>query len=201
MNAEPGSLVTDSPVPRTRNDIAEIIRTHPRLMPLLRAVAMLELPDCWIGAGFVRNAVWDKLHGYSELTPLNDIDVLYYDATDTSPLAEDEINAELTRRHPGYEWEAKNQARMHIRNNDQPYKDTADAMTYWLETATPIAARMAQNGQVEILSPLGIDDLLDCIVRPTPHTLTRPEKLIMYRQRMQQKDWRTRWPQLRVLFD
>ena len=30
---------------------------------LLRAVAALALPDCWIAAGFVRNAVWDHLAG------------------------------------------------------------------------------------------------------------------------------------------
>lgn len=30
---------------------------------LLDIVRSLALPDCWIGAGFVRNAVWDHLHG------------------------------------------------------------------------------------------------------------------------------------------
>lgn len=188
-------------LPASVDDIAAIISGHKRLMPLLHDVAMLELPDCWIGAGFVRNAVWDHLHGYHALTPLNDIDVLYYDPTDTQPAAEDEINAELTRRHPGYAWEAKNQARMHIRNKDRPYHNTSDAMTHWLETATPIAARLARTGAVEILAPLGIDDLINCIVRPTAHTLSRPEKLVMYRQRMQQKNWRARWPKLCVLFD
>ncbi|WRQ77412.1 nucleotidyltransferase family protein [Pseudomonas saxonica] len=28
-------------------------------------VRSLNLPDCWIGAGFLRNAVWDYLHGRS----------------------------------------------------------------------------------------------------------------------------------------
>lgn len=28
----------------------------------------------WIAAGFVRNLVWDKLHGFSSMTALDDID-------------------------------------------------------------------------------------------------------------------------------
>ena len=44
----------------------------------LNLVAELELPDGWIGAGFVRNAVWDRLHD-RPMTPLSDIDVLYCD--------------------------------------------------------------------------------------------------------------------------
>ena len=52
---------------------------------LLDIVRSLALPDCWIGAGFVRNAVWDHLHGRA-LSPLTgDVDVLWFDATCTKP--------------------------------------------------------------------------------------------------------------------
>ena len=30
----------------------------------LKEVKELDLPDCWIGAGFVRNKIWDYLHGF-----------------------------------------------------------------------------------------------------------------------------------------
>ena len=42
----------------------------------LRAVHHLGLPDCWVGAGFVRALVWDHLHGYNEATPLDDVDLI-----------------------------------------------------------------------------------------------------------------------------
>jgi hypothetical protein len=34
------------------------------MMAALTALAGLELPDAWIGAGFLRGAVWDRLHGF-----------------------------------------------------------------------------------------------------------------------------------------
>ena len=58
------------------------------MMEVLRTVATLGLPDCWIGAGFVRAKVWDHLHGFSIPTPLEDIDVLYFQAGDLSEQTE-----------------------------------------------------------------------------------------------------------------
>ena len=45
-------------------DIAAFIAAQPAMMDLLRAVEALNLPDGWIGAGFVRNPVWDALRGF-----------------------------------------------------------------------------------------------------------------------------------------
>ncbi|WP_404943225.1 nucleotidyltransferase family protein, partial [Pseudomonas sp. DP16D-T1] len=45
--------------------IQAIISDDPIRRRMLEIVRSLNLPDCWIGAGFVRNAVWDHLHGRS----------------------------------------------------------------------------------------------------------------------------------------
>ena len=82
----------------------------------LEAAAALDLPDGWIGAGFLRSLVWDRLHGHSEATPLNDIDVLYFDPEDRSRAAEAALEARLRRSIPGLPWSVRNQARMHLRN-------------------------------------------------------------------------------------
>lgn len=58
--------------------IQELIQADPERMPLLKTVAALALPDCYIAAGFVRNMVWDYLHDY-DATPLNDVDVVFFD--------------------------------------------------------------------------------------------------------------------------
>tara|TARA_R110002167_G_scaffold302670_1_gene506967 strand:- start:258 stop:437 length:180 start_codon:yes stop_codon:yes gene_type:complete len=42
----------------------------------LKNVASLSLPQCYIAAGFIRNLVWDSLHGKQIPTPLNDVDVI-----------------------------------------------------------------------------------------------------------------------------
>jgi len=57
-------------------------------MEALQLVSQLPLPDWCLGAGFVRNLVWDRLHQYQENTPLNDIDVVYFDPDNTSPDAD-----------------------------------------------------------------------------------------------------------------
>ena len=64
--------------------VAGIIAQDPVGMKQLRAARALALPDWCIAAGFVRNRVWDHLHGISPPREPPDIDVLYYDAADLS---------------------------------------------------------------------------------------------------------------------
>ena len=47
-------------------------------------VAQARAPDWCIAAGFVRNRVWDHLHGVVPARAPVDIDVLYFDAGDVS---------------------------------------------------------------------------------------------------------------------
>ncbi len=39
-----------------------LLTQDPVRMKILRMARELNLPDCWIGAGFVRSLVWDHLH-------------------------------------------------------------------------------------------------------------------------------------------
>ena len=43
--------------------IEELMFLDQQRMEMLKVVAGLALPDCCIAAGFVRNLVWDHLHG------------------------------------------------------------------------------------------------------------------------------------------
>jgi hypothetical protein len=83
---------------------------------------------------------------------------------------------------------------MHLRNGDAPYADVADAMRHWPEVCTAVAVRLADQG-LELLAPLGLEDLFELRVRPTEHFRNKPE---VYRQRLWGKDWTRRWPQLRI---
>jgi hypothetical protein len=93
-------------------------------------------------------------------------------------------------------WSVKNQARMSERNGDPPYRSTSDALTYWCETATAIGVRRAAGGEIEVVAPFGVDDLLGLAVRPTPYALRH--KLAAYRQRMVEKNRPRLWPRLTV---
>ena len=44
---------------------------------LLDVARTLGPPDGWIGAGFVRNAVWDHRHHRAPLPPAGDVDVVW----------------------------------------------------------------------------------------------------------------------------
>ncbi|MEM7226885.1 MAG: nucleotidyltransferase family protein [Pseudomonadota bacterium] len=161
----------------------------------LQAVAALELPEAWIGAGFVRAPVWDRLHGKTEATPLDDLDVIYFDSADLDPAREAALEARLSATLPGHSWQVRNQARMHLRNGDRPYCSAADALAHWLETPTAVALRL-EAGQPHLLAPLGLDDLVSLRLCPTPHA--RRHRLAAYRERVAGKDWLARWPRITV---
>ena len=80
-------------------------------MEQLRAVRRLALPDWCIAAGFVRNRVWDHLHGIAPPRAPPDIDVLYYDAADLSKESEAKHERRLGEMLPGLPWQVRNQAR------------------------------------------------------------------------------------------
>ena len=179
---------------QSAEDILLMSARRPDMLACLEAVAALGLPDCWIGAGFVRAAVWDALHGYSEPTPLEDIDVVYFDP-DSGDTREKPAEAALARALPR-PWSVYNQARMHLYNEDPPYRDTAEALANWLETATAVALRLTEAGRLELLAPHGLEDLFALRVRPTPRA--REARLAAYRERLKRKRWQERWPRLTI---
>ncbi len=184
----------------SERDILALVAADAWMMAALGAVAGLGLPDCWIGAGFLRGAVWDRLHGYQARTPLDDIDVVYFDPEAPDPATEAVLERRLGGLLPGLPWEVKNQARMHLRNGDAPYGSSAEALAHWLETPTAVGLRLNEAGGLELLAPLGTEDLLDLTVRPTPHARARKHRLAAYRERMENKNWPAKWPRLRVFW-
>jgi len=181
---------------RTCEDIAAFLRRQSRIVSLLRPVAALGISDCWIGAGLIRNAIWDHLHGIPpEPMAEGDVDVVYCDHSDASLERDLAIERRLLDEFSNVPWSVHNQARMHERNGDAPYRNTAGAIRCWPETATAIAARMLGH-DVEVIAPHGVGDLVNMIVRPTPAFAC---KLPIYRSRLATKDWAQRWPKLQFI--
>ncbi len=179
-----------------RRQLLSLVAADAQAMAALRAVRALGLNDGAIGAGFVRNRVWDWVSGYRESTPFNDIDVLYHDPADARPEAERKWEARLRDTLPdGPPWSVKNQARMHIRNGDAPYGATENALRFWLETPTCVAVRLEADDALALLAPHGLEDLFGMVVRPTPNGRI---KLADYRRRITGKNWPSLWPRLRI---
>jgi len=177
-------------------DIADFIARNPRMMRCLAVLAAHGPAGAWIGAGFVRNAVWDHLSGQdTEDNPPADLDVVFHDPGIATAEHDARIEAALSVAAPDLPWSVHNQARMYERNGHRPYRDVADALAHWPETATAIATRLGPQG-VEILAPFGLEDVLEMIIRPTPAFRAKPEIPLA---RLEAKGWRTRWPRLRVV--
>lgn len=178
----------------TKQDLLRLISQDPWMMEVLRLVRDLRLPDCWIGAGFVRNKVWDHLHGYTARTPLDDIDVVYYDIDYPEESFETEMEEKLRENRSEINWSVTNQARMHAVHGDRPYRDTSEAMAKWPETCTAVAVRMQEDGTLELLAPWGIDDLVNMVIRPTP---AFEHKIDEFKARQEKKQWKKKWPNVR----
>ncbi len=176
-------------------ELRKILSSDSQRWRVLATVRSLALPDCWIGAGFVRNAVWDRLHGRPPGGLSGDVDVLWFCPDRAHASADERLQAELSELQPRIAWSVKNQARMHLRNDDAPYASTADAMRYWPETATAIAARLTRRGECEIAAPFGLDDLFGLVLRPTPRFAGGKHQT--YVDRVRTKGWLTAWPLLR----
>jgi hypothetical protein len=176
--------------------LRSILVSDPGRRRVLALVESLGLPDCWVGAGFVRNAVWDHLHYSANTTPSGDIDVLWFSAERGDAAGDRDIEAQLRAREPALAWSVKNQARMHTRNLDPPYRGTTDAMRHWPETATAVAARR-ECDKILLTAPFGLDDLFDRVVRPTARF--QGEKYRIYLDRIRHKRWQERWPKLRIV--
>lgn len=171
-------------------EFISIIKTDTWMFNILETVRNLHLPDCWIGAGFVRNKIWDYKHN-NKRTSLNDVDVIYFDNNDTSKASELILEEQLKTMNPSVNWSVKNQARMHIRNGHLPYKSCYEAISYWPETATAIAIQLNSDNHIEYIAPYGLNDLFNLIVRPTPNF-----DLITYRNRIVNKGWKDTWKKL-----
>ena len=165
-------------------------------MKQLHAVRTLGLPDWCIAAGFVRNRVWDHLHGISPSRPPPDIDVIYFDAADISKEREAEYEARLGELEPGAPWQVRNQARMHVRKGLPQHVSTADSMRYWLETVTAVGVRLEADGSITVVAPIGIDDLVNLRCRPTAFGHTDRAQ---YESRIAAKRWRELWPKVRFV--
>lgn len=113
-----------------------------------------------------------------------------------NPAEDRRLEAFLRASEPSMKWSVKNQARMHSRNGDARYISAVEAMRYWPETATAVAARQTAGGTYEIAAPFGLDDLFAQVLRPTPGFAG--EKYQQYLDRVRVKKWLEIWPLLRM---
>ena len=175
---------------------------------VLQCTKVHSMPQWCLAAGFVRNLVWDRLHGF-ELSPLNDIDLIYFCPLDISPERDLAIETYLNQLAPELPWSVKNQARMHVRNQDMAYTSCVDAMSYWpeLETAIGVSYQVVDTESdtqtcvgmknhpasydIELVAPFGLNSLFALKLSANPK-----RALSVFHHRVATKGWLTQYPLL-----
>ncbi|MBC7801629.1 MAG: nucleotidyltransferase family protein [Gemmatimonadaceae bacterium] len=170
-----------------------LLRADPMRMRIVECLRTLRLPDAWVGAGVVRSAVWDHVHGRPPGRTFADVDVIWFDP---SADRDDELDRSMHALEPDILWSVTNQAHIHAANGDPPYVSATDAMRFWPETATAVAVRLEYDDSIGIAAPFGLDDLFGLVLRPTPPFAAARIRIVQ--QRIVGKRWREIWPRLSV---
>jgi hypothetical protein len=186
---------------RDADRLADLVRTSPRFMRTLAHVRALRLPAWCVGAGAVRNLVWDALHGHATPSALADVDVAHFDAGDLSPARDAALQSALADIAPETPWEVINQAGVHLwfeahfGHAVAPLRSLEEAVASWPEYATAVGVWLAEDDRVHVIAPHGLDDLFAMVVRRNPARVS----VETYRQRIASKRYTARWPRVRVV--
>ncbi|MDR2298380.1 MAG: nucleotidyltransferase family protein [Comamonas sp.] len=187
------------------------VRRTPWLMQVLDAVRPQGWVSWCIGAGAVRCAVWEALHGRAAgaLPPssLGDIDVVYFDAREVEPdhwqSAQALARQQLQDRLPWARWEVVNQAAVHCWYRGAtgqpvpPFVSLEQAVASWPEVATCVGVYLDARDELQLVAPLGLDDLLALRVRYNSSDAGRVSAAV-YAERMACKRWQCEWPGLKI---
>jgi len=181
--------------------LVALARATPWFMDALAHVRALRLPAWCVGAGAVRNLVWDALHGHVRPTALADIDVAHFDATDLSSQRDALLQQRLQAMAPSLPWEVTNQAGVHLWFEQHfghavpPLHSLEEAVASWPEFATCVGVWLDDGDRLHVLAPHGLDDLFGMVVRRNPARVS----LETYRERVASKRYPERWSRVDVV--
>lgn len=181
--------------------LVKLVTSSSVLMRALRAARTLNLPDWLIGAGVLRDRVWDHLHASSPHAPSRDVDLAFFDPTRIGRLHEVRIQMAITKHAPNISWDVTNQAGVHLwyphvfGTAVDPLSSSADAVATWPETATAVAVRLLPDNRIQVVAPYGLNDLFNLVCRHNPRRATAEQ----YRHRIDRLQIARRWPQVQIL--
>jgi hypothetical protein len=183
------------------DELEGIIRGSAWFMQLLEVAQACDPPDWWVGAGVLRDLVWDTLHGGFDPARVKDVDLAFFDPADLSRERDQQVERELVAQLPSVRWDAKNQAAVHtwyarrFGYAVEPLPSSAAGVATWPETATAVAVRLHLDGQLELSAPWGLHDLLRGVCRRNPERVSVEE----YHRRLEAKQVASRWPRVRII--
>jgi len=178
-----------------------LIRADAVLMAQLRAARALGLAQWCIGAGALRDRVWNDRFGPAPATGDADVDLAWYDDEPASPARDAALAARLATALPGTAWDVTHQGHVHEwlaapGGGRWPKLGSLDAgLATWPETATAVGACLKADDHLALIAPFGLADLFDGVIRHNPARADARTFL----DRVAAKRWQARWPGLLLL--
>ena len=183
-----------------RERLTEIVRATPPLMQVLLVARHLRLPDWLVFSGAVYQPVLNHLTGRPLDFGIKDYDLGYFDASDLSYEAEDEVIRQVRAAfdEPLRSMvEVRNQARVHLWFEAKfgeaygPLSSTAEALERFASATFAVGVRLESDDRLHIEAPFGLADVFALRLRPNP----RRETVGFARTAA---DVRRRWPEVVV---
>nr|WP_308463943.1 nucleotidyltransferase family protein [Acinetobacter ursingii] len=181
------------------DQIQSWILHHAALVQRLKVLRTINA-HCYLSAGVIRQLIWSALHHQKYEIEQVEIDVIFYDPHADSQ-QQQRIQQALHRQFPLNDWDVVNQATVHhwyLNENAEKikaYTSLFDAVSAWPETATAIAVRLTENDLLEIIAPFGLTDLFELKLHWNPRLVSYETFL----NRVIEKQWLQRWPQLELI--
>jgi hypothetical protein len=176
----------------SRNDV---------LLEVMSRTASLELPGWYVTAGCLFQTVWNVVTDRSPTSGIKDYDIFYFDSSDLSWEAEDEVIKAAQRAFTGLaaDVEIRNEARVHLWYEQKfgvpcpAYDSTEAAIDSFAATTCCLGVRLETDGRWRIYAPHGLSDVFGMVLRPNPVLAPRQ----VYEAKAER--WRQQWPELTVL--
>ncbi|MEW1931156.1 nucleotidyltransferase family protein [Rhodococcus sp. NPDC079359] len=183
------------------DEFVSVVRSNPAVAEILGRAPQLGLPGWYLTAGGLFQTVWNHLDGRDLRAGIRDYDFFYFDDSDLSYDAENEVieRAASVFDDLGVNVEVRNEARVHLWYEQHfgtpiaPYRSTEDAIDHFVSTTCCFGITTDQGGTDVVYAPHGFDDLFGGIVRPNPRLPMRH----VYEAKAAR--WTTEWPNLTVL--
>jgi hypothetical protein len=181
-----------------RYRLSEILRATPPLMRVLSVARCLCLPDWLVFSGAVYQPMLNHLTGRPLDYGIKDYDLAYFDESNLSYDAEDEVirRVEATFDEPLRSMvQVRNQARVHLWLEEkfgEPYEPlscTTEALERFTSATFAVGVRLEPDNRLHIEAPFGLADLFALRLRPNPR-----RKTVHFARTS--ADVQRRWPEL-----
>jgi len=157
-----------------RRRFEAIVRGDADLVQLLNAARKLRLPQWRIVAGCLYQTTWNVLTNKPARTGIKDYDLIYFDDSDLSWQAEDQVVKRVKARMSDLPApvEVRNQARVHLWFKKRfgadyaPLRSADESLARYASVVHALGVRLEYDGRLDIVAPFGFDDLFNMVIRP-----------------------------------